>query len=155
MPKSKKKTLTFRSTRNVGAHHDPEILLGMARGVWADHWATEQEENGESFSGQDIYEAAPNAPAWAEKWARKLASSISHLNGDVPLDMLFRSAQQAGFAKDREAFGFYLGMEAVGHGIHWTDDVPSSDDVPKILVPNYEFYEGAERSEPDLRFVRR
>jgi hypothetical protein len=149
MPKS----LKFKSHRDVGMHHDPEITLGMARGVWASHWANEQEEAGESFSGQDIYEAAPDAPTWAEKWAKKLASSICHLNGDRPLDLLFREAQQAGFPRDRETFGFYLGMQAVGHGVHWTDDVPFKNERPEILVPSYEFYEGAERSEPDTRLV--
>jgi hypothetical protein len=155
MAKSRKKPLVFRAHQDVGGHHDPEILLGMARGVWADYWAQEQEEAGESFSGQDIYAAAPDAPTWAEKWAKKLANSIIHLNGDVSLDTLFKAARQAGFPKDRETFGFYLGMEAVGHGIHWTDNVPHSDEIPKILVPDYEFYEGAERSEPDLRFVHK
>ena len=149
MPKSR--PLTFKSHRPTGAHHDPEILLGMARGVWADYWANEQEEAGESFSGQDIYEAAPDAPEWAEKWARKLASSILRLNGDS-LDSLYKKARDVGFPKDRETFGFYLGMQAVGHGVAWDDDVPAGHDL-KILVPSYEFYEGAERSEPDTRFV--
>jgi hypothetical protein len=151
MPKSK--PLTFRAKRPSGAHHDPEILFGMARGVWADLWATEAEEAGESFSGVDIYDAAPDAPDWAEAWAKKLAAAICHLNGDQKLDALFRAAKEAGFPRDREAFGYYLGMQAVGHGVHWTDDVPFTNSKPKILVPSYEFYEGAERSEPDLRFV--
>ena len=156
MPKTRKKPLTFRSNRDVGGHHSPEIILGMARGVWAIHWADELEEAGESrsLSGQDIYEIAPETPAWAEKWAKKLAGSICHLNGDRSLDMLFREVKQAGFPRDQESFGYYLGMQAVGSGVHWTDDVPFGNSKPKILVPSYEFYEGAERSEPDLRFVR-
>jgi len=153
MSKPRKKPLVFRANRDIGGHHDPEILLGMARGVWADHWAQEKEEAGVSFSGRDIYEAAPEAPSWAEKWAKRLANSISALNGNVSLNRLYLAAKEAGFPKDRETFGFYLGMEAVGHGVNWTDDI--SGEHPEILVPDYEFYEGAEKHDPDTRFVRR
>ena len=148
----RKKPLVFKARRAKGGHHDPEITLGMARGVWADHWAHEQEEAGESFSGMDIYEAAPDAPTWAERWAEKLASSIVALNG-APLDSLYRAAKTAGFPKDRETFGFYLGMQAVGHGVNWNDDISVGPNTPTILVPDYEFYEGAERNQPDVRFA--
>lgn len=126
--------------------HDNNILLGMAKGPWADHWATIQEEKGKSFSGMDIYEAAPDPPRWAKAWAKRLADSMVLLN-ETPLALIYAAAQKAGFAKNAETFGFYMGMEAVGHGIHWTDD--GADDI-KIKVPSMEFYEGAQ---PDLRFV--
>jgi hypothetical protein len=132
--------------------HHPEILRGMARGPWADTWASEQEEKGRSFSSMDLYEVAPEAPRWTEKWAKKLASSIVALN-QLSLDDLYAVACEAGFQKSEETFGFYLGMQAVGHGIAWTDDI--SGNAPKILIPSYEFYHGAENSEPDLRFVKR
>ena len=143
---ARKSPLKFQHRRAPGAHHDPEILKGMARGPWADHWATEQEEQGESFSGMDIYELAPDAPNWAEKWAQHLADAIMSLNKRT-LEELYKIAQQAGFSRDREAFGFYLGMQSIGHGITWHDDF--NTDV-KILLPSGEFYEGAK---PDLRFV--
>jgi hypothetical protein len=108
----------------------------MARGPWADYWAREQEEAGESFSGQDIYELAPQTPAWADKWAKQLASDIQSINGET-LDALYRLAVQSGFAKDREAFGLYLGMQAAGHGITWNDDLSTN---LTIKVPHSEFY---------------
>jgi hypothetical protein len=126
----------------------------MSRGVWALYWAQEQEEAGKSFSGTNIYEIAPDAPGWAEKWAEKLAGSICHLNGNLTLDHLYLTALEAGFPRDREAFGYNLGMQAIGSEVHWTDDISVGPDTPKILVPSYEFYEGAERSEPDVRFAR-
>lgn len=144
MPKSKRKA--------PGFSHDSEVLQGMSRGVWASHWSNEQEEKGRSFSGRNIYEIAPKTPAWAVKWAKKLAGTIHDLNG-LTIDELFEMAQASGFDKDREAFGFYLGMQAVGSGIHWTDDIPHLD-TPKILVPDYQFYPGAEKSDPDIRFVK-
>jgi hypothetical protein len=141
MPKTRRKTPKMK--------HDLDILRGMARGPWANHWAAEQEEQGESFSGVDIYDAAPEAPRWAEKWAERLADAIVKIN-DTPLDHLFAGARAVGFPKDEEAFGFYLGMQAVGHGISWDDDVRGS--TLKIGVPSAEFYETAK---PDLRFISR
>ena len=152
MPKSK--PLVFRARRAIGAHFDPEILLGMARGVWSLMWADEQEERGRSLSGMDIYEEAPDAPDWAERWAGRLATCILRINKRSP-EELYEEAVRAGFHKNRETFGYYLGMQAVGHGVHWTDDVPYSKDRPEILVPSYEFYEGAEQGEPDTRFIHK
>ena len=128
------------------ASHDRYVLRGMARGPWSNAWAQEQEEQGESFSGMDIYEAAPEAPRWAERWAKRLADAIVEIN-DAPLDHLFTAAKAVGFPRDQESFGFYLGMQAVGHGIRWDDDV--STDL-KIGVPSMEFYKNAK---PDLRFI--
>jgi hypothetical protein len=155
MPKNKRKTLTLRANHNVRSLQDPEILQGMSRSVWASHWAQVQEDNGESFSGMNIYEIAPDTPSWAEKWAEKLADSICHLNGNLTLNDIYLDAQDAGFPRDREAFGLCLAMQAIGSGVHWTDDVSTGPDTPQILVPSFEFYKGAERSEPDVRFVHR
>lgn len=127
---------------------DEEILRGMARGPWAIQWANEQEEAGESFSGQDIYEAAPEAPRWTKKWARDLADAITSANGIASLEELYQAAVSDGFAKDRETFGYYLGMQAQGHGVSWDDD-HSADLV--IRVPSMELYEGAR---PNLRFMK-
>ena len=146
MPKTKRKA--------PGFSHDSEILHGMSRGVWASHWADEQEEKGKSVrGGTDLYEVAPKTPGWAMKWANKLAGTIQHLNG-IEVDELFEMARNAGFKKDKESFGFYLGMQAVGSGVHWTDDLTAVE-TPTILVPDYEFYKGAELHDPDIRFVKR
>ena len=141
MPKTRRKAPRME--------HDRDILRGMARGPWADTWAIEQKEQGESFSGMDIYEAAPEAPLWAEKWAERLADAIVKIN-DTPLSHLFTGARAVGFTRDEETFGFYLGMQAVGHGIRWDDDVRGS--TLKIGVPSMEFYENAK---PNLRFISR
>ena len=70
MPKSRRKKSELTD----------EILRGMARGPWASYWASEEEENGASFSGMDIYEAAPEAPKWAAAWAERLPFAITELN---------------------------------------------------------------------------
>ena len=135
---TRKRPLVFKKhKRIVGGHHDPEIKLGMARGPWADYWAQEQEERGRSFSGVDIYEAAPDAPEWAEVWAQRLAEEVVRLNG-ASLDALYREAVTEGFAKNRETFGFYLGMQSIGHGVSWNDDISGAN--LEIMLPRLEFY---------------
>ena len=134
-----------RSKKTSIADHDPEILTGMARGPWASLWAEEQEEKGESFSGRDIYEDAPATPKWALKWATQLGDKIVLLNTDrrgrkssLPgLAGLYEEAVADGFRKDKETFGFYLGMQSIGHGVAWDDDHSSS---MEIVLPNVEFY---------------
>jgi hypothetical protein len=133
---------------------DSLILQGMARGPFAILWANEQEEKGRSFSGVDIYSAAPNTPRWAHTWAKKLGKVISELNGST-LSELYSAAQDVGYHNKAESFGYHLGMQATGEGVDWTDDVAGGADL-KILVPSYEFWgPGCEKSEPDTRFVSR
>jgi len=134
-------------TKTKAIDHVRDILRGMARGPWALYWADREEEKGSSFSGVDIYEAAPEAPAWAKKWARELADKIVLLNTDrrgrrserPGLDGLYEEAVAEGFAKDGEAFGYYLGMQAVGAGVRWDDDVSGTN--LEISVPYDEFYQ--------------
>ena len=117
--------------------HDREILYGIAKGPWADAWANKQEGKGRSFSGQNIYDLCPEPPRTAQRWAWKLAGEIVEANEGLTLEALFLAAREAGFDKSREDFGFYLGCEACGMGISWTDDV--STDL-KIKIPYREFY---------------
>jgi hypothetical protein len=70
---------------------DSTIIRGMARGPWANYWASRQEEKGNSFSGMDLYEIAPKTPAWATKWAKNLAEEIVKLNR-VTYEIIFVNA---------------------------------------------------------------
>lgn len=135
---------------------DSLILQGMARGPFASWWATNMEDQGRSFSGQDIMEVAPNTPRWAHAWAKKLGKSIASLNG-ATLSELYASAQDVGYRNNAETFGTHLGMEAIGSGIAWTDDAYSYGGTALVIsVPSYEMWgPGCEKSEPDTRFVRR
>ena len=117
--------------------HHSDILYGMAKGPWADHWARRQKERGRSFSGQNIYELCTEPPKWARLWARNLAADIVNANEGLSLDALFLAARHAGFDKTLEDFGFYLGCQATEMGIRWDDDI--STDL-KIKVPYREFY---------------
>ncbi len=119
---------------------DDEILTGIPRGVYADAWAMEEEEKGESFSGMDLYEIAPETPAYADKWARKTAREIIKLNPKFKnLTELYEFAKSKGYGNDAEHFGYHLGMQSVGHGVSWSDDARAGhhDD---IKLPSTEFY---------------
>lgn len=132
--------------------YDPEILAGIARGPWAMHWADREEERGRRLGRVDVYDAAPRTPRWALRWARDVAGAIVHASskedGRVPtLTELYERARALGYARDAESFGSHLGMEHIGHGIGWTDDVRASraDTDAAISIPHGEFYERAAR----------
>jgi hypothetical protein len=119
-----------------------DIVYGMARGPWADMWATEQEERGASFGGgTDLYEIAPDAPQWVVDWASKLATQIEILN-DATLETLYDKVCALGYGNDAEHFGYHLGMQSVGHGVSWSDDVkwPRSKEL-RIALPHAELCE--------------
>jgi len=117
---------------------DP-ILFGMAKGPWALEWSNREEEKGRSFSGQDIYELAPNPPSDAVAWAEDIAAQLKRMNNVAGLEVLYAVAQREGFNKDRENFGLYLGCQAAGHGISWCDDLqPGTEKL--IDIPHHEFY---------------
>jgi hypothetical protein len=145
MPKKQKKTQS-----SSGTDHDPEILRGLARGPWSLLWASEAEALGESLSGIDVYAEAPDAPKWANRWAQSLADAIVALNGNTSLNVIFQQARGEGFAKDRENFGACLGLQVVGAGVRWDDDLRGTN--LKIRYPSSELYEGA--TTVDLRFIR-
>ena len=119
--------------------HDREILYGMAKGPWADFWASRQEEKGKSFSQQDIYGLCPEPPHAAKAWAREIADRIVEMNGGLSLGALYLAARHDGFSHSREEFGFYLGCQASGMGISWDDDLTPDSEL-KIEVPQREFY---------------
>lgn len=118
---------------------DAEILEGMARGVYADAWATRQEERGRYISG-NVYDEAPATPSKAKTWAKRTAAEILKLNPQYEnLYTMYEVAQEKGYSRDPEHFGYHLGMQSVGHGVGWSDDAPKGrhDD---FKLPYTEFY---------------
>lgn len=130
--------------------HDAEILAGIPSGVWADYWATEQEEKGRSFGGGvNLIDVAPNPPKWAKDWAKRVADKIVELNNNKSLEQIYEMAKKIGYKNDKEHFGYDLGMQTVGHGVSWTDDVPFQrlDELRKktgredlFAIPSIDFY---------------
>lgn len=118
--------------------HDPQILAGIPRGVWTDLWALEQEDKGRSFEGQELTSIAPKTPAWAKKWGSKVADDIVRLN-DKSLAELYGLVVEHGYPHDKDQFGLHLGMQAVGHGISWSDDTRGLPESA-IELPRTDFY---------------
>jgi hypothetical protein len=118
--------------------HNKKILYGMAKGPWADFWAREREEMGESFSGRNIYDICPEPPKEARKWAREIADEIVKRNRKSLSD-LYQLARADGFSDDEEDFGFHLGCQACGMGLRWDDDLTPNNTL-EIEVPQREFY---------------
>ena len=120
-----------------------EIIKGIARGNWVLHWADRQEEKGRSFGGVNLDEVAPKTPSWAIGWAVKVGAQIERLNG-MSLSKLYEKAVELGYPKDEENFGSDLGLQSVGHGVSWTDDIPwsASKSIKRdeIKLPHTEFY---------------
>ena len=69
------------------------LLNALVSGVWADTWATQEEEKGRSFSGQNLMDVAPNPPRWAITWAKKLADAIIEINREKHQDPTIRTLE--------------------------------------------------------------
>lgn len=116
-----------------------QILYGLIRGPWSDYWAREQEERGRSFSGEDIYYVAPERmPLDAYRWGFEVADQITKLNG-CSLKKLWELAVVRGYPNSAEHFGVDLGLQSVGHGVGYLDDMPAST-RSFIRLPRREFY---------------
>lgn len=132
--------LVGKKASSTDKANEKEILKGIPSGVWADQWATKQEERGRSFSGQDLISVAPKPPKRARDWARKVADKIIAANPWAKtLEDLYRHVHQNGYPHDRDHFGYHLGMQAVGHGVSWSDDTPKLSHSA-IKIPLDEFY---------------
>lgn len=119
----------------------------MARVAWAVVWASREEEKGVSFSGVDVFYAAPETPGAAKKWALKNAREIARLNGIMLMDPyaameeLYARAVAANDAVGRRSesasrFGSDIGLQVLGSGVSWFDDNEEFD----LKLPHSEFW---------------
>lgn len=115
---------------------------GMAKALWADAWASAEEEAGRSHSGEEIMDIMPEVPHEALIDAYRLVGYFEEANG-VSLSQLFDQAMNADqidpaiVSNDyKESFGHYLAMAAIGSGVSWFDDHESFDlNVPFRFDP--------------------
>lgn len=136
---AKKKAASAKSGK-ADTSKDKSIIEGMAKLAWAMRWADEEEakEDGENFSGVDIYDAAPKPPKKAFDWAKSIGAEIAKDNG-LTLTALYEKAKAAGFPNDAESFGADLSHKANGSGVDWNDRLTSANRFD-IKVPRKEFY---------------
>lgn len=115
-------------------HSFARFADAAGRTMFADAWASRMEENGESLSGLDILDAAPETPREAVLEGAELAGAFEALAG-CGIDDLYRRALKAHFGagydidalgEDRDHgmdhFASDMAMQALGTGVRWDDD---------------------------------
>ena len=113
-------------------HQEEHVLDGAARAFWVDAWASEMEERGEArgWGGKDVMDLAPKTPVAAQVLAKRLVAAVEKTN-DSHIGTLVLEAHDAdekagidtgGWIEYQRLFGHYMAMQALGHGVAWTDD---------------------------------
>lgn len=129
-----------------------KLIDSISRTLFVDAWATKQEnlrEDGKKSKdpgpGGDWFDIAPKTNAEARNAAHQLIGRIEQLNG-WNLPAIFNQAVVQGGKDDPDKFGHYLAMQALGHGVAWTDTEPEfglpeiGGKMKKFKLPHIEFY---------------
>jgi len=129
-----------------------EILDGMARAFWVQWYANATERlflaegppwlpptmpDGDEWptasGGEDWMDVAPATPLSAIKAAAKLWGAVVHDNAVPALSAVLARPE---VDSALELFGHYLAMEALGHGVGWSD----SHDDHGLKLPYADFW---------------
>jgi len=124
------------------------IIDGMARALYTEAYASAIEEHdiagNAAGPGEDWMDVAPSTPDYAHDAALRLSGRIEERNGMSLVCLIYQAAKADGIDTDAEpkdqdspywhearesrhcsyaeAFGHYLAMASVGHGVCWFDD---------------------------------
>jgi hypothetical protein len=141
-------------------HINKRVLGGMARAYFVDAWAQCEEDDGRSYPGQDMCDVAPETAkdaynkalyhyaeieAATRARAREISTLIrklgSYLNEPAQTDAIpqcipiqqevDRLGIDQEYGDEEYTFGWYLGMESLGHGVTWADD----HDPHRLVIP--------------------
>ena len=111
----------------------------MLRGIedaWLPAWASAVEEAGDRLPRNITRETADPMPPKVRTSARQVAREIARLNGGrvQSLAEVWRRASAAdGREADPHELGYYLTMQALGHGVAWDDDhAPFAVKLPRL-----------------------
>lgn len=122
------------------------MIDGVAEGYWLDAWASGMERAG---LGRDLprsitLTSADLPPRTVSRAATLFGAALELANG-VRLEALFLRALDADQTDVRPGeLGYYLVMQALGHGISWTDDHACFD----VLLPRTEAWADPARRGP-------
>ena len=115
------------------------LITGMAQAFWATTWADKMDETGhsEAMMSTEITEIMPEVPQKAFMLADELKNEIdaaNHIDLDTFIPPGFSGEQLelpeegkeqtdglSWSSSDAESFGWYLAMQAMGHGVSWSD----------------------------------
>lgn len=140
-----------------------ELTESFARTIFVLAWADAMEEDGISLSQVDLMKDAPKTSPGAFSAARKFMEDFGAAN-NRPVSKLYEQLllddDLGDTGKNRGDFGYYMAMEALGHGVSWADDhhqhsleVPDIDFGMHDLLPQdyhlaeWEYRRVPERSE--------
>jgi len=125
------------------------IVTAMARAMFVDNWADQEEEEGRCYPGQELMDVAPETPEDYLLAAYRLAGHFEALNKMALVCLAFKAFVADGLATYEEdnlweqisddilqEFGHYLYMRARGHGVCWEDDHADCG----IVYPHFEYY---------------
>lgn len=124
------------------------IVDAMARAFFVNAWASEMEElcpeETRSWSGQNLYDLAPENSPEAEQHAEQFARDVERANGSRQLGWIYDMARARAKTEgegdfDEDSFGYLVSMEAMGHGVSLADDSPSAREM--VNIPDSEFYD--------------
>jgi hypothetical protein len=119
------------------------IQDAMARAFFVSAWAESEEELGHSHSGEELMDIAPETAPEAEDAAEELVKAMEEENGMSVEDMFLQAAEAQGLSEEEaeeddemmEDFGHTTAMQAMGHGVSWSDDYKPHG----LKVPRHEF----------------
>lgn len=112
-----------RSLRGDFIYYCAQTLFATS---WADYVdAVDSNKPGRGrLSGKEVFNEMPDViPKEAFDEAMDYTSDLEKINGKS-IEDLFESAINAGGEEDIELFAHYLIMQALGHGVSWTDNNP-------------------------------
>jgi hypothetical protein len=113
------------------------ILDAMARAFFVSAWANWEDEYGDTnLAGVELMDVAPETEKEAIDAAAKLYTEIEQIN-NIDLGEFIPPGFTESNYDDSAArvFGHYLAMEAMGHGVSWSDD----HEAHGLNVPYLEF----------------
>lgn len=124
-----------------------EIIESAARAFYVSWWANEQENKKgfRGFGGGDLIDIAPRTPRNVLTFARAFIADFEKTNG-VRADQMYERAKALAEAPggmhyarrdpSPDLFGHYTAMQAMGHGVAWSDDYPEHG----FKIPRAEYY---------------
>lgn len=123
------------------------MIAGIAHAFFVCAWADEEEQKGRSYPGMELTEVAPDTPLEAVIEAAIFLGHFEEVNGASAILSLYHAARAEGVSDDEWVdgswaedhaieFGWYLGMQGLGHGVSWSDDHAEFE----MKIPHFEYY---------------
>lgn len=132
--------------KSAGSAARKLIVRAAARAAFTDHWVREQEYKAEETGrrppwprGANLEDYVPRkTPKSATVWAEKLIARVEKDSREDIVSMYDRLEAMSGHRRTPtpDLFGHYIAMEALGHGVSWSDDHPYEG----LSVPNMDYY---------------